>query len=80
MVTQQTLSSNIRSVTIVSFLRLKSIPQYAKTINPTWDQWDVVWWSTIEVCAGLICTSLPAIRLVLLRIAPRVFGSDSHHR
>ncbi|KAK2608845.1 hypothetical protein QQS21_002558 [Conoideocrella luteorostrata] len=67
-------------VTIVSFLRLRSIPRYAKTINPTWDQWDVVYWSTVEVCVGLICTSLPAMRLVLLRIAPRVFGSDSRHR
>ncbi|KAK2597337.1 hypothetical protein QQS21_006033 [Conoideocrella luteorostrata] len=35
-------------VTIVSILRLTSIPHYAKTTNPTWDQYDVIWWSTVE--------------------------------
>jgi hypothetical protein len=63
------------SVTIVSFLRLASIQKYASTSNPTWDQWDIVWWSTIEVEVGLICTCLPTMRLILVRIAPRMFGS-----
>lgn len=71
-------NSNRTSVTIISFLRLKSIVRYASTANPTWDLWGIVWWSGIEVCAGLICTCLPAMRLLLLRVAPRVFGSDSH--
>ncbi|KAJ3497139.1 hypothetical protein NLG97_g2128 [Lecanicillium saksenae] len=63
-------------VTIISFLRLASVRNYASTSNTTWDQWDIVWWSTIEVEVGLICTCLPAMRLLLVRLAPRIFGSS----
>lgn len=65
-----------KSVTVVSFLRLASVRHYASTSNPTWDQWDIVWWSTIEVEVGLICTCLPAMRLILVRLAPQVFGAE----
>lgn len=63
--------------TVVSFLRLTSIARYANTVNPTWDQWSIVWWSTIEVCTGFICTCLPALRLILVRLSPRTFGSGN---
>ncbi|EQK97742.1 Extracellular membrane protein, CFEM domain protein [Ophiocordyceps sinensis CO18] len=61
--------------TIVSILRLQSLILFANSWNPTWDQWNVAWWSTIEINVGLICTSLPALRLLLMQFAPRVFGS-----
>ncbi|KAJ3482206.1 hypothetical protein NLG97_g7629 [Lecanicillium saksenae] len=64
-------------VTVVSFLRLASIKNYATTSNPTWDQWSIVWWSTIELEVGFICTCLPTIRLILVRVAPRAFGTNS---
>ncbi|KAJ6786621.1 hypothetical protein PWT90_10656 [Aphanocladium album] len=64
-------------VTIVSILRLRSIRYYANTTNPTWDQFDLAWFSTIEIGVGLMCTCMPAMRLVLGRIAPRLFGSSS---
>lgn len=63
------------SDTIVSILRLQSLILFANSWNPTWDQWNVAWWSTIEINVGLICTSLPALRLLLMQFAPRVFGS-----
>lgn len=62
---------------MVSILRLHSIIHFANSTNPTWEQWSIVWWSTIEVNVGMICTSLPSMRLVLLRLWPRVFGNDS---
>ncbi|OAA58736.1 hypothetical protein ISF_06519 [Cordyceps fumosorosea ARSEF 2679] len=65
------------SVTLISCLRLASIRNYATTSNPTWDQWDILWWSTVEVEVGLICICLPTIRLIFIRIAPRIFGSES---
>ncbi|OAQ95722.1 hypothetical protein LLEC1_02840 [Akanthomyces lecanii] len=62
-------------VTVVSFLRLASVKDYATTSNPTWDQWNIVWWSTIELEVGFICTCLPTMRLILVRMAPKAFGS-----
>ncbi|GJN67673.1 hypothetical protein PLIIFM63780_005116 [Purpureocillium lilacinum] len=57
-------------VTLISILRLKSLNTFANTTNPTWDQWALVLWSTIEINTGIICTSLPAVRLMLLRLFP----------
>ncbi|KAJ3493827.1 hypothetical protein NLG97_g4484 [Lecanicillium saksenae] len=62
-------------VTIVSILRLQSLIFLARSFNPTWDQWIVAWWSTIEVHVGMICASLPTLRLVLVRMCPRVFST-----
>ncbi|KAJ6445375.1 extracellular membrane protein, 8-cysteine region, CFEM [Purpureocillium lavendulum] len=64
-------------VTIVSILRLHSIIHFSKTSDPTWEQWNIVWWSTIELNVGIICTCLPAVRLVLVRLWPRIFGTES---
>ncbi|KAG8405019.1 hypothetical protein J3459_022310 [Metarhizium acridum] len=74
-------------VTIVSILRLSSLVSWANSTNPTWDQWNVVYWSTIEVNVGMICTCLPSIRLIMLRAFPNMtrshptYGSNSlsHH-
>ncbi|TQV90633.1 CFEM domain-containing protein [Cordyceps javanica] len=67
------------SVTVVSFLRLASVRYYASTSNPTWDQWGIMYWSTVEIELGFICSSLPTIRLLLVRLAPGVFGSASNN-
>lgn len=65
------------SVTVVSILRLQSLIYFAKSTNPTWDQWIVAWWSTIEVNVGMICTCLPTLRLILVRAAPRIFSTNA---
>ncbi|KAG6035059.1 hypothetical protein E4U41_006266 [Claviceps citrina] len=72
-------------VTIVTILRLQSLIYFSNSDNPTWDNWIIAWWSTIEVNVGMICTCLPTLRLILVRMAPRVFGSkasrnESHRR
>ncbi|KJZ71627.1 hypothetical protein HIM_09021 [Hirsutella minnesotensis 3608] len=72
--------------TVVSILRLRSLINFANTWNPTWDDWEVAWWSTIEINVGIICTCLPTLRLILVSVAPRIFGTGrntppggSHH-
>ncbi|EGX89699.1 hypothetical protein CCM_07951 [Cordyceps militaris CM01] len=65
------------TVTVVSCLRLKSVQYYSSTSNPTWDQFDIMYWSTVEIEVGFICSTLPAIRLLLVRFAPRIFGSQA---
>lgn len=72
------LTNCVTRITIVSMLRLKSLVHFANSYNPTWDQWSVVFWSTIEVSVGFICTCLPALRLILMRMYPQTFKSDSY--
>ncbi|KAJ6443813.1 AT DNA binding protein [Purpureocillium lavendulum] len=62
-------------VTLVSILRLNSLKTFANTTNPTWDQWTLVLWSTVEINTGIICTSLPAVRLMLLHLFPRILST-----
>ena len=66
-----------RSVNVVSMLRLKSLIKFANSTNPTWDQLDVVYWSTTEVNVGMMCTCLPTLRLILVRLFPKAFGPMS---
>ncbi|KAK9441801.1 Extracellular membrane protein, CFEM domain protein [Metarhizium brunneum] len=62
-------------VTVVSALRLQSLIHFAKSDNPTWDQWTTAYWSIIEINVGMICSCLPTLRLILVRLAPETFGS-----
>lgn len=64
-------------LTAVSILRLTSLRKYSNTTNPTYDDYKIVLWSTVEVSIGMICTCLPSIRLVLVRIWPKLFGKTS---
>lgn len=68
---------NLCSVTVVSILRLLSLSKFDDSINITWDYYGVALWSTIEINVGIICTSLPTLRLILVRISPKAFGSQS---
>ncbi|UNI16606.1 hypothetical protein JDV02_003033 [Purpureocillium takamizusanense] len=63
-------------VTVVSILRLQSLILFANSNNPTWDQWETAYWSIIEVNVGMICTCLPSLRLILVRLFPKIFGSS----
>ncbi|KAG5977817.1 hypothetical protein E4U55_006536 [Claviceps digitariae] len=63
-------------VTIVTILRLQSLIYFSNSTNPTWDNWIIGWWSTIEVNVGMICTCLPTLRLMLVRVAPRIFSTN----
>ncbi|KAH6607198.1 hypothetical protein Trco_003511 [Trichoderma cornu-damae] len=62
--------------TIVSVLRFQSLVHFANSMNPTWDHWNIAWWSTVEVNISIMCTCLPSIRLILARMFPRVIGSS----
>ncbi|CAK7213236.1 hypothetical protein SBRCBS47491_001733 [Sporothrix bragantina] len=63
-------------VTIVSILRLQSLLHFANSTNPTWDNYEVINWSTIEINVGIICACLPSLRLILVHFFPRVLGSS----
>jgi hypothetical protein len=65
------------SVTVVSILRLQSLVHFVTSTNPTWDQYDVGKWSTIEINVGIMCACMPAIRVILVRLFPKVLGNTT---
>lgn len=74
---RESVCTDLCSVTIVSILRLQSLITFAATSNVTWQFFDVSIWSTVEICVGIICASLPAVRLVLVKIFPVLGGSSA---
>ncbi|KKZ68076.1 hypothetical protein EMCG_06288 [[Emmonsia] crescens] len=64
-------------VTIVSIIRLKSLLQFGNSRNITWDHVPVGYWSTIEGHASILCACMPAIRALLRKMFPKLFGDRS---
>ncbi|KPM37241.1 hypothetical protein AK830_g9309 [Neonectria ditissima] len=62
-------------VTVVSILRLQAVVRFEESSNATWDNFDVAKWSTIEISVGIICACMPTIRLLLVRLFPRILGT-----
>ncbi|KAH6975857.1 hypothetical protein EDB80DRAFT_658527 [Ilyonectria destructans] len=70
-------------ITIISALRLSSLQEYSDTPNPTWDWVAIGYYSFIEASVGVVCTCMPDIRTLLVRIWPALSGStypDSNER
>ncbi|KAI0126996.1 CFEM domain-containing protein [Xylariales sp. AK1849] len=63
-------------VTVLSIIRLASLVQFRESSNLTWDYWSVSLFSTIEIAVGIICACMPSIRLILVRVAPKIFESS----
>ncbi|KAF9880846.1 integral membrane protein [Colletotrichum karsti] len=53
---------------IASMIRLKYMVSYANTYDATWDNVDVVIWSSIEINLTVMCGSLPALRPLFKKI------------
>ncbi|KAI1877994.1 uncharacterized protein JN550_000176 [Neoarthrinium moseri] len=64
-------------VTLVSILRLRSLIEFGSTKNVTQDYVEVGYWSTIEISIGIVCACMPAIRALLSKVFPLVFGSQN---
>lgn len=59
-------------VTVISVVRLQSLIEFGDTDNPTWNNLKVSLWSTIEINVGIITCCMPTLRLMMLRIFPRM--------
>ncbi|KAK7397792.1 hypothetical protein QQX98_012841 [Neonectria punicea] len=66
-------------VTVVSILRLQAVVRFRESSNATWDNFDVSKWSTIEISVGIICACMPTIRLLLVRLFPRILGTPQRY-
>ncbi|KFY36023.1 hypothetical protein V494_05383 [Pseudogymnoascus sp. VKM F-4513 (FW-928)] len=66
-------------VCFVSILRLQAlVVLYRHPEDTTWYSPETAYWSCIEVNVGIICACAPAIRPVLVRIVPRIFGTPAY--
>ncbi|KAL3961040.1 hypothetical protein ACCO45_006157 [Purpureocillium lilacinum] len=67
-------------VTIVSILRLRSLVKFGSdSTNPTWDFFDVGIWSTVEINVGIMCACMPSLRLLLVRLFPKLLGTTQRY-
>ncbi|KAI5459702.1 CFEM domain-containing protein [Mariannaea sp. PMI_226] len=57
--------------TIISIIRLRSLITYANDPNPTYNNAEIIKWSTIELNVGIICVCLPSMRLLLAKCFSR---------
>jgi hypothetical protein len=59
-------------VIVISALRLYTLAHFAKSQNITWDYFEAGYWSLLEIDVSIICGSMPAHRLLLSRLWPKV--------
>lgn len=59
-------------VVAVSVVRLESLIHFANTKNVTWDYFEAGFWSLIEINVSIICGCMPAHRLLLARMWPKI--------
>ncbi|TDZ33059.1 Satratoxin biosynthesis SC1 cluster protein 4 [Colletotrichum spinosum] len=60
---------------VTTMVRLKYLVMFSSTFDTTWDNVDIVIWSTIEVFCAILCASLPALRPLLQKV-PRLFTTN----
>ena len=65
-------------MTVVSIIRLQALVTFGKSSNATWDNFPVSLWSTVEINVGIICTCMPTLRLLLVRLFPALGGGSSY--
>lgn len=52
---------------IATIIRLNTLYVFGNLEDPTWDYVPVAYWTTVELAAGIICSCLPAVRILLER-------------
>lgn len=56
------------SVTITSVIRLRTLVYFANSTNITYDYMEAAIWSTIELYAGIVTCSLPAVQKLVTQM------------
>jgi hypothetical protein len=55
---------------VATMMRLPSLSTFKISIDPTWDYVSVTKWSQLELAAGIVCLSIPSIRVIVAMIIP----------
>ncbi|KAJ5943472.1 hypothetical protein N7516_003640 [Penicillium verrucosum] len=62
-------------ITGVGIYRAVMLKLFATSTNPTWDNAPGGYWSVIEIDVGIFCLCMPALRSLLGRLFPSIFGT-----
>ncbi|KAK8068670.1 hypothetical protein PG994_005286 [Apiospora phragmitis] len=65
---------------IISCLRIRTLKMASLTKDPNWDNTDAALWSFIELCIGVLTSSLPTLRPLIAAALPRAFGASGSGR
>jgi hypothetical protein len=71
MLSSHSFKSNLCSGCIATMARLHTLLSFKTTIDPTWDYVPVTIWTELELACGFVCVSLPAVRVLVVRIIPK---------
>ena len=58
---------------VTTIIRLRTLLIFKISFDPTWDYVPIVIWTELEITAAFACVSLPAIRVLLVKITPKRF-------
>ncbi|WDK10328.1 CFEM domain-containing protein [Colletotrichum graminicola] len=67
---------------VASMVRLKFVVTFSHTFDATWDNVEILVWSTLEINLVMICGSLPALRPLLSKVKEtmRSYAHRGHKR
>ncbi|KAH6700564.1 hypothetical protein BKA61DRAFT_681673 [Leptodontidium sp. MPI-SDFR-AT-0119] len=65
-------------VCIISGIRMKVMVELVKTTDATWVSFEVVFWTILEDCIGIICACLATFKPFFRRHFPGLLGSSDH--
>ncbi|KIN03320.1 hypothetical protein OIDMADRAFT_116962, partial [Oidiodendron maius Zn] len=69
---------------VTSMVRLRFIVSFARSMDITWDDVDLIIWSMIEVYTAIICASLVSFRPLIMKLIPTLFptsrAKDGHQQ
>jgi len=68
--TQPLLTST--SAVCASIVRPVNLHDIMEDGDPTWNMVNVSVWAMVEISVGILCTSIPVIKPLVLRVAPRL--------
>ena len=64
-------------ILVTSCVRLRYVISFGHTVNPSWDFYDTLLWSGLEVAVSIIVACLPALRVLLVGVLPGIFSFAS---
>lgn len=62
-------SKVLRSVCIISIIRVPTLRAASKATDPTWDNVAAALWTLAEFNAGILCSSLPVLRPLFFKVS-----------
>ncbi|PWY91668.1 hypothetical protein BO94DRAFT_583604 [Aspergillus sclerotioniger CBS 115572] len=63
---------------VIAIVRIVTMMPFVDDMDLTWYKVTLAKWAMVEINVGIICSCLPVLRPLLLRIFPNLFGSQNN--